>query len=101
MLCSNVGCSSSSSTCVSFEGGDQTTAVQLQLEDGHLTRVVAHKGVPRLHVEPGRGRVKDANDRLTELFASEQLHGFAHTVFILFNQCFLVETYSYVVHSIQ
>lgn len=41
------------STCVSFEGGDQAAAVLLQLQDGHLTRLVSYKGMSGLHIEPG------------------------------------------------
>lgn len=37
---------------MSFEGGDQAAAVLLQLQDGHLTRLVPHKGVSGLHIEP-------------------------------------------------
>lgn len=42
-----------SRTSVSLEGGDQTAAVLLQLQDGHLTRLVSDEGVPGLHVKPG------------------------------------------------
>lgn len=41
-------------TCVSFEGGNQAAAVLLQLQDGHLTRLVPYKGVPGLYIEPGQ-----------------------------------------------
>lgn len=40
-------------TSVSLEGGDQAAAVLLQLQDGHLTRLVSDEGVPGLHVKPG------------------------------------------------
>jgi len=40
---------------VSFEGGNQAAAVLLQLQDGHLTRLVPYKGVPGLHIKPDLG----------------------------------------------
>lgn len=49
MLC----CDGVSGTSVSLEGGDQIAAVLLQLEDGHLAGLVAHEGVPGLHIKPG------------------------------------------------
>lgn len=44
-------------TCVSLECGDETAKVLLQLQNGHLTRLVSYKSVSGLHVESGR-RVK-------------------------------------------
>lgn len=42
-----------SRTGVSLECGDQAAAVLLQLQDGHLPRLVPYEGVSGLHVEPG------------------------------------------------
>lgn len=39
-------------TSVSLEGGDQAAVVLLQLQDGHLTRLVPYKGVSGLHIKP-------------------------------------------------
>lgn len=41
------------STSVSLEGGDQAAVVLLQLQDGHLTRLVPYEGVSGLHVKSG------------------------------------------------
>lgn len=40
-------------TSVSLKGGDQAAAVLLQLQDGHLTRLVPYKRMSGLHVESG------------------------------------------------
>lgn len=39
-------------TSVSLEGGDQAAVVLLQLQDGHLTRLVPYEGVSGLHIKP-------------------------------------------------
>ena len=39
-------------TSVSLKGGDQAAAVLLQLQDGHLTRLVPYEGVSGLHIKP-------------------------------------------------
>lgn len=47
---------------MSLEGGDQAAAVLLQLQDGHLTRLVPYEGVSGLHIKPGiRLRSKKKN----------------------------------------
>lgn len=38
-------------TGVALEGGHQAATVLLQLQDGHLTRLIADKGVSSLDIE--------------------------------------------------
>lgn len=40
-------------TSVSLESGDQAAAVLLQLQDGHLARLVPYEGVSGLYIKPG------------------------------------------------
>lgn len=66
-------------TCVSFEGGNQAAAVLLQLQDGHLSRLVSHKRMTGLHIKPGS--VKDSACRTHYLQSKLQNYKF-HNVFL-------------------